>query len=242
LEEIHHPIPMNAVRFLRSIAAAGLMIAASQAARAGDLDFHFRLAPIPAPEARLMELARIREFRGGYELGEVSQGTLLIAELHEKGQPTRAFRLARAKYDRAKQSRTGTLAFGWHRDARQLVSVHDNGDLYSPWVAKIDLPDFAPLDAHWFEDSAPEERKPDRDGGFPFRLYPVMGLCGERSLQISYSDVKTGGDFVKACHAAGAKSAVVIYLYLSPFDEQPSMKFENGSQPAAPAAPAAPAE
>jgi hypothetical protein len=221
---------MKTIPFLRSIAVAGVIIAGLQAALAGD--YHFRPATIPANEARLMELARVREFRGSYELGEFRQGTLLIAELYVDGQPVKAFRLARAKYGTDRQSRTGTLAFGWHRDARQLVSVHDNGELYSPWTAKIDLPDFSPQDAHWFTDSAPVERKPDRDGSVPFQLYPVMGLCGERSLQVRYSGVKTSEDFAKACQAAGAKSSVVIYLYLSPYDAQPSMKFENESKPA----------
>lgn len=224
---------MKTIPFLRSIAAAALILTAPQVAHAGD--FHFRPAPIPANDARLMELARTREFRGSYELGEFCQGTLLIAELHVEGQPTKTYRLARAKCDTARQARAGTLSFGWHRDARQLVSVHDNGDLYSPWTAKIDLPDFAPQDAHWFTDSTPEERKPGRDGGLSFQLYPVMGLCGERSLQVRYTAVKTSEDFIKACQAAGAKSSVVIYLYLSSHDEQPSIKFENESEPAPPA-------
>lgn len=223
------PIP-----FFRSIAVAAVMMTAPQAARAGD--FHFRPAAIPANEVRLMELARVREFRGDYELGEFCQGTLLIAELHVEGQPVKDFRLSRAKYDTVRKSRTGTLAIGWHRDARQLVSVHDNGDAYSPWTAKIDLPDFTPQDAHWFEDSAPEERKPAREGLFPFQLYPVMGLCGERTHQVDYSGAKTAGDFIKACQAAGARGAVVIYLYMSTHDEQPGMKLE-GDKPGDAASP-----
>jgi hypothetical protein len=226
----------KAIPFLRSIAVAGMIAAAPQAALAGD--FHFRPAAVPAHEARLMELARIREFRGGYELGEFSQGTLLIAVLHVEGQPAKAFRLSRAKYDAAKQTRTGTLSFGWHRDARHLVSVHDNGDFHSPWTAKIDLPDFSPQDAHWFEHSAPEERKPARDWHLSFDLYPVMGLCGERTAQVNYANVKTGDDFVTACKAAGAKSSVMVYLYPSLHDEEPSMRFEDATKPAEPAPPA----
>ena len=226
---------MKTIPFLRLIAAAGLLVTGPSVALAGD--FHFRPAPVPAGEARLMELARIREFRGSYELGEFVQGTLLIAELHVEGQPVKAFRLSRAKYDRARQTRTGILSFGWHRDARHLVSVNDNGDLYSPWTAKIDLPDFAPQDAHWFADSVPERRKAEQDWHVSFGLYPVMGLCGERSSQVNYSSVKTGEDFVKACTAAGAKSAVMIYLYKSTHDEEPSIKFAEERKPGEPAAP-----
>lgn len=227
---------MKPIPFLRSIAAASVIVTTAGTALA--TDFHFRPAPIPANEARLMELARIREFRGSYDLGEFCQGTLLIAELHVEGQPVKAYRLSRAKYDRAKQTLSGTLAFGWQRDTHQLVSVNDNGDLYSPWTAKIDLPAFSPLDSHWFTDSASEERKPAQQGHFAFQLYPVMGLCGERTLQVNYSNVKSGEDFVTACKTAGAKSALMIYLYLSPHDGEPSMNFEDDKKPAEPAAPA----
>jgi hypothetical protein len=96
-----------------------LLITGPTPALAGD--FHFRPVPIPAAESRLTELACVREFRGSYDLGEFIQGTLLIAELHVAGQPVKAFRLCRAKYDRAKQTRAGTLSFGWHRNARHLV-------------------------------------------------------------------------------------------------------------------------
>lgn len=189
--------------------------------------FHFRQAPIPANEARLTELARIREFRANYELGEFCQGTLLLAELHVDGQATKTFRLARAKYDKAKQTRTGLLSFGWHRDASHLVSLNDNGDFYSPWTAKINLPGFTPSDACYFGDSVAEDREGGGSGVAKFRLYPVMGLCGERSAQVNYTEVKSGAHFVKACQAAGAKSMLVIYLYLSPSDEEPPLKFEK---------------
>jgi hypothetical protein len=234
-ERNRNPTTMKTIPFLRLIAAAGLLVAGPSVAFAGN--FHFRPDPVPADEARLMELARIREFRGSYELGEFAQGTLLIAELHVEGQPVKAFRLSRAKYDRAKQTRSGTLSFGWHRDARHLVSVNDNGDLYSPWTAKIDLPDFSPQDAHWFADSVPERRKAKQDWHASFELYPVMGLCGERISQVNYSNIKTGGDFVNACTAAGAKSAVMIYLYKSTHDEEPSIKFEAAPKAGEPATP-----
>jgi hypothetical protein len=115
--------------------------------------------------------------------------------------------------------------------------VNDTGDLYSPWTAKTDLPEFSPQDAHWFADSAPEIRKPARDSSVSFELYPVMGICGERTLQMRDSGVKTSEDFVNACTAAGAKSAVMIYLYKSTHDEEPSIKFEAEKKHSEPAAP-----
>lgn len=205
-------------------ATAGIVMGFQAALAQG---YHFRPVAIPAGEVRLMELARIREFRSSYEMGEFCQGTLLIAELHDDGKAVKSFLLSRAKHDTAKQGRSGLLSLGWHRDLHQLVSLNDDGDLHGPWVAKIDLPDFKPFDACYFQNSLPEEREPARGGGLKFKLYPVVGLCGDRTAQIDYSEVKTREDFLKACKAAGAKNMLMIYLYPSPFDEQPSVEFQN---------------
>jgi hypothetical protein len=188
--------------------------------------FHFLPDEIPADEVRLLELGRIREFRATYELGEFSQGTLLIAELYEDGRATKVFRLSRAKYDSVKRTLTGTLSFGWNRDRHHLVSLNDNGDFHTPWPAKIELRDFSPSDAFYFRDSVPEVRKPE-GGGMEFKLYPVVGLCGERTALIRDSEMKTRDDFLKACREAGARNALMIYMYMSPFDEEPPLKFEE---------------
>lgn len=189
--------------------------------------FHFRPVEIPANEVRLMELARVREFRVAYELGESSPQTLLVAELYTFGKPTRVFRLSRAIYPPGKQSSSGTISFGWNRDARHLVCVHDNGrpELYSPFSAKINLPEFSPMDAFYFQDSTAEDRGSE-SGGVKFRLYPVAGWCGERSLQIRSEGVKSVKDYVAACASAGAKNAVVVYVYRSEYGGDPPMKFE----------------
>lgn len=189
--------------------------------------FHFTPAEIPDNEVRLMELARVREFRIAYELGEACPQSLLVAELHTFGQPVRAFPLARAVYARDEKTAKGTISLGWHRDARQLVSVHDNGrrELYSPFTAKIDLPGFSPQDGFYFRDSVPEERTPQREG-MKFQLYPVAGLCGERNALIRTDGVKDAKGYLAACEAAGAKQTVVVYLYRSENGESPAMKFE----------------
>ncbi len=186
---------------------------------------HFRPAEIPRNESRLSELSGVREFRIDYELARSTQGTLLFAEVFRDGKCINRFRLSRAKYDKSKQEKTGVISLGWQRDSRNLVSVHDNGAFYSPWTASVHLPDFSPNDAYYFSDSLPEKRKPDEKDGSDIELFPVIGLCGERSVQIAYPK---GGDaqaFLKACSSAGVKDAVVIYLYFSPLDEEPSLKF-----------------
>jgi hypothetical protein len=186
---------------------------------------HFRHADIPRNEARLSELARVREFRCDYEFPRFTQGTLLLAERFRNGKCIERFRLSRAKYDSSRGDNTGIISIGWQRDAHNLVSVHDNGDFYSPWTGSAHLEDFDPVDACYFADSSPEKRKPDLEGSgyFDFALYPVIGLCGQRKYKINYPDKADTQSFLQACR--GAADAVVIYLYFSPYDEQPALKF-----------------
>jgi hypothetical protein len=166
----------------------------------------------------------VREFRCNYDLARFTQGTLLIAEVFRDGKCIDRFRLSRAKYDESKKGKTGIISFGWQRNAHDLVSVHDNGDFYSPWTESVHLADFIPVDACYFADSLPEKRKVEGSGS-DFELYPVIGLCGQRTHKIHYPETADTQSFLKSCAFAGAKDAVVIYLYFSPFDEEPAVKF-----------------
>ncbi|MGB8352797.1 MAG: hypothetical protein WCD79_02830 [Chthoniobacteraceae bacterium] len=186
---------------------------------------HFRRADIPRNESRLSELAGVQEFRCDYELSKYTQGTLLIAELYKNGKCVGRFRMSRAKYDNSKKDTTGVISIGWQRDAHNLVSVHDNGDFYSPWTASIHLEDFTPFDAYYFADSSPEKQKHEDKGTPDFDLYPVLGICGQRTSQIAYPNVGNTKSFLEACRAARAKDAIIIYAYYSEFDEEPGMKF-----------------
>jgi hypothetical protein len=190
---------------------------------------HFRRAEIPRNESRLSELARVREFRCDYDLARFTQGTLLIAEVFRDGKCIDRFRLSRAKYDESEKNTTGVISIGWQRDTHHLVSVHDNGVFYSPWTASFNLPDFSPVDAYYFSDSLPERRKPDKEGSgyFDFELYPVIGLCGQRTRKIRYPDNADTQSFLKACNIAGAQDAIIIYMYFSPMDEEPALKFNK---------------
>jgi hypothetical protein len=189
---------------------------------------HFRRAEVPANESRLSALNGVKEFRYAYELARFTPGTLLIAEVFRDGKCVDRFRLSRAKYDESKKSTTGVISIGWQSDNRKLVSVHDNGNRYSPWTASAQLADFNLMrEAYYFSDSLPEKRNPDklRSEYYDFELYPVLGLCGERSLQIAYPKDGDAQSFLKACSLAGVKDAVVVYLYFSPLDEEPAVKF-----------------
>jgi hypothetical protein len=211
---------------MRTLIVFSILLIVSSVAWSQDAS-HFRRADIPRNEVRLSELARVREFRCQYDLAHFTQGTLLMAELFRDGKCIKRFRLARAKYDKSKKNTTGVISIGWHRDAHNLVSVHDNGDFYSPWTESAHLADFIPIDAYYFADSSPEKRKPDKkgSGSFDFELYPVIGLCGQRTHKIRYTETADTQSFLKSCALAGAKDAVVIYLYFSPLDEEPALKF-----------------
>lgn len=197
----------------------------------GAEEAHFRRLEIPAHESRLSELARVREFRCSGEWPGFSGQTLLIAELYREGKRVKAFRLSRAVYDESLKKRAGILSIGWHRDFHSLISVYDNGEFYSPWTESIRLPDFTPVDGIFFENSLPEDRKPEGEnpqGYYSFKLYPVLGLCGQRQLKLSSSGWKDRPTFLAACKRAGAKDAVMIYLYQSDSGEEPAMRFEKG--------------
>lgn len=189
---------------------------------------HFRRADIPRNEHRLLALAGVREFRCDYELARFAQGSLLIAELFRDGKCIQRFRLARAKHDQSKKDKTGTLSIGWQGDAHTLVSVHDTGDSHGPWTGSIHLDSFIPEDACYFAESLPERRKSEGTG-VDVELYPVLGLCGQRTHQIHYPEAGDAQAFLKSCTSAGARDAVVIYLYSSPLDEEPALKFAAGA-------------
>jgi len=188
---------------------------------------HFKRVDIPLNERRVSELGRVWEFRCEYELAKFTQGALLVAELYRDGKCAGRFHLSRIKFDESRQTRSGTLSLGWQRDTHNLISVIDNG--VSVWPStSVHLEAFEPLDACYFTDSPPEKRKAGRRGGMDCELYPVMGLCGQRSLKIKYPEKPDAGSFLKACREAGAKTAVIIYLYPSPMDEDPGLGFADG--------------
>lgn len=173
---------------------------------------HFRRAEIPRNESRLSELARVREFRIDYEMARYSNSSILIAEVYRDGKCIQRYRLSHAVNTTAKESNTGVISIGWQRDGHNLVCVHDNGNVYSPWTGSAHLPDFSPFDAYYFTDSLPEKRKSDKHG-VDFELSPVIGLCGERYSQINYPKNGNAQSFLEACKNAESKDAVIIYLY-----------------------------
>jgi hypothetical protein len=188
---------------------------------------HFRYAEIPKNESRLSELARVREFRCDYELTGSTPYTKLIVEVFKDGKSVDRYLLSTAVYSQTTKNAKGIISIGWNRDTHNLVSVQENGERYSPWTGCAHISDFSPMDAYYFSDSLPETRKAEGDG-YDFQLYPVIGLCGERNSQIDYPKNGKSQSFLKACTDAGAKDAVIVYLYYSD-GGQPNMKFTKSN-------------
>lgn len=189
---------------------------------------HFRPVDIPLNERRMSELAGVQEFRCGYELAGSAQRVFLIAELFREGKCAGRFRLSHIKNDEPKTIKSGTISIGWHRDTDNLVSVLDNGE--TCWPSKsIHLEYFSPVDAYYFSNSLPETQKPEKRSPEykGCELYPVIGLCGRRSLKIDYPKGADTQSFLQACSKSGAKEAVVIYLYVCGSEDEPPLKYSD---------------
>ncbi len=194
--------------------------------RAAD-EAHFVRTTVPRDEARILALAGVREFRCDYQLGHFSGQTLLIAELYEDGKCAHRYRMSPAVYDNKKKTDKGIISIGWNTNLNALVTVNDNDEFYSPWTVSVVIPGFRPLDGHFFENSKAETRSPDDPQSVPYSLYPVLGLCGDRTLKISYDWDADVPKYLGACKAAGARQVIIVYLYQSAFGEEPSMRFDK---------------
>jgi hypothetical protein len=220
---------------MKNICLLMLFIALTGAAWAGDDSAHFTKVEVPPAEMRLDNLSRLIEYRCNYEFAAKARGALLIAEYHSGATVTDyllpLFIFLDPQKGGAKQ--TGTLSIAWHLDFHNLIlageRMEDSGAIH--------LPDFNPEGGFFFQASSPETRKPtgkNAEHGMEFQLYPVMGISGDRQLQLGFD--KSGGvrEFLDACERAQAKGAVVIYLYFSTSDEEPCMDFKKSPPPGIP--------
>jgi hypothetical protein len=215
---------------MRSPIFATLLWLVTSFAAAGDDTAHFKRLDIPKNEARLSELAGVREFRCSFELGHFCIETLLIAEVFHDGKCTKRYRLSRIPYDPDTKIVTGTISIGWQSIAHRIVSVQDRTG--SEWVesASAPAPNFEPWprDQFYFVDSRGEKR---REGDRDFELFPVLGFCGPHErMQIRLVDVRDKESFLAACKAAHEMDAVVIYIYMNQFGltyEDPPLEFNE---------------
>jgi hypothetical protein len=229
------------MKFQRLLVALAviLLFGARGSVFADDAD-HFRQFTVPSDEARILALTGVREFRCDYEvmpsqsafklLGAASnyqENHNLFAEFYEGTTCVGRYRLAVSvdPFHDLKLPLKGVLSFGWNQGKHELVSVIDNAQRYSPWSASLVLKDFSYLDNYFFENSTPEKRHSD-SGTADFNIYPVVGICGERTFKMNESGFTNVASFLKTCEHAHAKNAVVVFLYKSSMGEEPSLHFD----------------
>jgi len=227
---------------LLAVVAAFLFFGAVSHVLADDVG-HFRKFAVPPDEARILALAGVREFRCDYEVMPsgsatdlfVSQGSppnyqedlFLFAEFYdEAARCVGRYRLARAVngFHDLKLPEKGIFSFGWNEEKHELISVIDNHQMYSPWTASLVLKDFSYDDHFFFEDSTPEKRHAEPGSPDPL-IYPVVGICGDRTLKMRENGFTDVTSYLKSCFDAHAKGAVMIYLYHSTFGEEPALPF-----------------
>jgi len=201
---------------------------------------HFRKFKVPADEARILALTGGHEFRCDYEVtpsdtAMTNQGNPiryqqdfeLFAELYEGMDCVGRYRLANSvnAFNDLNLPLRGILAFGWNDEKHELISVIDNEQFYSPWTASLVLGNFSYVDHFFFENSMPETRHSNY-GTSDFKIYPVVGICGDRTHKMNEMGFTDASSFLKVCKFAGAKNALVIYLYKSNGGDVP-LKFDE---------------
>jgi hypothetical protein len=153
---------------------------------------HFTKVDIPRNEARLLELARVIEFRCDSILPQVqvdegSGTSQFIAERYQNGKCVgrQCFSLGVfSKDELLKGSYRGIISFGWHMDDQKLVGVHDTGYFHQTGFAN--LPGFdANRPNPWvcFKDSQAEPRT--SNGGLHFDLYPIIAMRGSKPWTVN---------------------------------------------------------
>ena len=118
---------------------------------------------------------------------------------------------------------------GWNQEKHELISVIDNQQFYSPWTASVVLKDFSYFDHFFFEDSVSEIRHSVEDNS-DFKIYPVVGMCGNRQLKMNEMGFKDATSFLQVCAGARAKNALVIYLYKSVGGGEAPLRFNSSGK------------
>jgi len=157
---------------------------------------HFNKVEIPRNEARLLELARVIEFRCECLLPKLDRehgDFQFIAERYQAGKCVSRQCFSLGKYSSNEivdGNYQGVISFGWDMNDQKLVGVHDSGYFRYPGFAE--LPGFhasRPNVWAFFKNSQAEQRT--SKSGMKFDLYPVIGIRGEKELM--YNGVTISG-------------------------------------------------
>ncbi|BDS07730.1 hypothetical protein NT6N_27700 [Oceaniferula spumae] len=193
---------------------------------------HFNKTEIPRHESRLLELARVIEFRCDcvipkaiidrvYKGDTFMEDTQFLAERYQDGKCVSRKFFSLGKYSRASLSKgnyRSIITFGWNMDTQRLVGVNDTGFFRFPGF--IDLPNFAASRpaASFFKNSKTEPRTCAR--GSKFNLYPIIAINGDKRKtydgftltqpRINISNF-TSNKLVN--HYKDKSDSVIVYLY-----------------------------
>ncbi len=196
---------------------------------------HFTKVEIPRAEARLLELARVFEFRSECVLPQVDgsdRECRFIAERYQQGKCISRQSFSLAKYSNQELSEgryRGFISFGWHMDDQKLVGVHDTGYFHETGFAK--LPDFdsdRPRIWAFFKDSRAEPRA--SNSGRNFDLYPILGIRGPEPLTLNGVTQGRIGDIYSLPSEQLVRffkdqlDAVIVYLS---FGVRPDLDYDN---------------
>jgi hypothetical protein len=125
----------------------------------------FKEVPVSRDEVRQQRLAGLHEFRCSYDfLLPAKQTIMLFAETFRDGKSVGLYPMSISGGQNSGAQAKGFISVGWRRDARELVTINDDG--YLPWVArmKISEKEFETPELDWsfwafyFEKSLPERR------------------------------------------------------------------------------------
>lgn len=176
-------VEMRLAAFLMKLSSLTLsVLLLTYGAQAEDV-CRFTPVEIPRNESRLLELARVVEYRCECVLPRLDEDSQFIAERYQNGKcvSRQAFSLGKYSNDREGDYK-GTIAFGWHEDDHILVGVHDTGYFHQTDIAK--LANFTPTSSRvwsFFKESRAEQRA--GKSGLSVKLFPIIGIRGGSSAQ-----------------------------------------------------------
>jgi hypothetical protein len=181
---------------------------------------HFNRVDIPRNDARLLELARVVEFRCEYVLPMLEDDSQFIAERYQNGKCVSRHCFSLGVYSSSADGfYKGVISFGWHMDDYKLVGINDTGYFHLSGFAMM-AGFVATENGAWsfFKDSLPEARI--SKSGLHFDLYPVFALRSSKErtfkgvtlagLTGTAASPPTQENVVKSY--ANAPDAIIVYL------------------------------
>lgn len=203
----------------------------------------FSAVEIPRNERRLMELARVVEFRCEAALpqalvdDEAHGNCQFIAERYQDGKCVGRQWFSASKHsigEITEGSYESIISFGWHMDEQKLVGVHDTGYFHRSGV--VMLPEFSkgrPHLSQFFRNSEAEPRI--SESGIRLNLYPIIALRGSKPRALNDGTViegRTGTAVLSTNSFKSYPDAVIVYLYVGTGQPTPVLEVSPQGQEA----------